>query len=327
MVAESTLNVAIDFGTSNTVVSVWDKASNQSRPIYIPNLSRIVKHAGTEMYVVPSLIHFTGAGKFKVGEEVRKLNAEASPNTFKRMKSYVRENSPVSRVVHGQRMFHQDAAKLFLKTITDRLCAELRSRPANIAITVPVDAFEAYNKWLLDNLDSAESFRLIDEPVAAALGYGVRSVDSAPLMVFDFGGGTVDLAVVVPEFVNSDKYPTCRVIAKAGLELGGEDIDEWLAREVLRRCNVKQESAEAEEIWQILVHECQQLKEKLSVKEVASILVMNPTTGRVIESSVTRAEFEKILHANGVFQQITQCINSVLRKAAERALLRAIWLA
>ena len=74
-------------------------------------------------------------------------------------------------------------------------------RDEEIGLTVPVEAFEHYEHWLTGVVEAAglPRFRLIDEPSAAALGYGVFLEPGDVYLIFDFGGGTLDVAVIVIE--------------------------------------------------------------------------------------------------------------------------------
>ena len=79
-------------------------------------------------------------------------------------------------------------------------------------------------------------YRLIDEPSAAALGYGAHIQPGDVYLIFDFGGGTMHAAVVLVEPQEQENNGRrCRVLGKAGADLGGTTIDQWLFQEVLRR--------------------------------------------------------------------------------------------
>jgi molecular chaperone DnaK (HSP70) len=83
-----------------------------------------------------------------------------------------------------------------------------------------------------------EKVRIVDESTAAALGYAVTE-PGALVLVIDFGGGTLDLSLVqLPEIHQNAVHRNTQVIAKAGISLGGSDIDQWLLQEVLRRENL-----------------------------------------------------------------------------------------
>lgn len=312
--------LAIDFGTSNTVVSVWDVATNQPRPLYIPGISRVVKNGSTEMYVIPSMIYFDDKRNVSVGEQVLKANAATLPSCFIRMKNYIRDNSPSSKIICGRRISYQEAARTFLQKISEHLRTNLGSCDLKIALTVPVESFENYNEWLSQNFPTSDEgkFRLFDEPVAAAWANRVILGAQKPVLIFDFGGGTLDVAIVVADEPESDGTPRCRVIAKGAAELGGQDIDNLLMDEVLRQNKIEKNSEEAREVEPLLRPECEDVKEKLSTREQASILLLAPSTGRVLKSSFTRQDLEELLHVNGIYQRIETCLELTLKRAHER---------
>ena len=151
----------------------------------------------------------------------------------------------------GQILSFEQVGSYFLHQVIGALKAqdpELNS----LVFTVPVDSFEAYRIWLGEVCQSLniEQVQLIDEPTAAALGYQL-SAEQQTVLVIDFGGGTLDLSLIQRVASATDKprgfrlqwgkkansqqsakaasVKTVKVLAKAGENLGGADIDRWLA--------------------------------------------------------------------------------------------------
>lgn len=90
-------------------------------------------------------------------------------------------------------------------------------------------AFEHYENWLSNVAETAgiRRFRLIDEPSAVALGYGAHIQLGDVYLIFDFGGGTLDVAVgLIEESEQSQVGRRCRVLGKAGLDIGGATLDQ-----------------------------------------------------------------------------------------------------
>ena len=85
-----------------------------------------------------------------------------------------------------------------------------------MAFTVPVEAYEHYEDWLATVAEAAgvRRFRVIDEPSAAALGYGAHIQAGDVYLIFDFGGGTLDVSVVLVE--EPDAAPAGRPAGGAG---------------------------------------------------------------------------------------------------------------
>ena len=90
----------------------------------------------------------------------------------------------------------------FLNTLIQQLKDETANPLESLVLTVPVDSFETYRHWLSKVCQgwNIEQVRLLDEPTAAALGYGTTT--EKLLLVLDFGGGTVDLSLVQLETEN-----------------------------------------------------------------------------------------------------------------------------
>ena len=159
----------------------------------------------------------------------------------------------------------------------------------SLIFTVPVDSFEAYRNWLGEVSQSleVEQIQMIDEPTAAALGYGMK--DAEILLVVDFGGGTLDLSLVRLDnsqqkqplgFIlkwgeksfgksSNQKPKIARVLAKAGQNLGGSDIDNWLVDYFVKNKGIEKTPLTT------------RLAEKLKIQSVSYTHLTLPTTSRV----------------------------------------------
>jgi len=243
------MTIAIDFGTSNTVVARWNQALQQPETLKLPGLSAI---SAQNPPLIPSLLYVEDAAQNKVivGQQVRDKGLDLSGDSrffrnFKRgigtsVQGFVPE-------LDGQLITFERVGEWYLSKIVSSI-RELSLPVDSLIFTVPVDSFEAYRHWLGKVSESlqVEQVRMLDEPTAAALGYGLA--DRENLLVIDFGGGTLDLSLVRLDS-NGNKKPlgfllkwgdkllaessaqkakVARVLAKAGQNLGGSDIDNWL---------------------------------------------------------------------------------------------------
>ena len=147
---------------------------------------------GGEVSAIPSLIHYAADRRQWVGEQVSQLGLAESARTFRWMKRYIANRSPVTRRIDDRDISHAQAGADFLGLVLVYAAGELGLRDEEIALTVPVEAFEHYENWLLRAAETAgfARCRLIDEASAAALGYGAGVGNGQALLVFDFGGGT-----------------------------------------------------------------------------------------------------------------------------------------
>ena len=156
-------------------------------PIHTPPWSRPVVRGEESIWVVPSLINYTTLGDVWIGQQVRDKNLHDSPGTFRWLKHYIRMRSPIRVNVNGCPKTYQEAGKDFLSTLIEFTMEELGvGRDEEVAFTVPVEAFEHYECWLTEVAEKAgvSRFRLIDEPSAAALGYGISLQPNNVYMVF-----------------------------------------------------------------------------------------------------------------------------------------------
>ena len=313
--------LAIDFGTSNTVVAVWDEATQEGVPLHIPDYSQLYQQGNEKVSVVPSLIHYGADRRRWVGDQVQQQNLSQSDRTFRWMKRYIANRSPVQRRLDGKQISHFEAGKDFLSTVLLFAAQELNLGDEEVAFTVPVESFEHYENWLTDVAQAAgiRRFRLIDEPSAAALGYGAHIQPGDVYLIFDFGGGTLDVAVVlIEESDQSQAGRRCRVLGKAGVDIGGATLDQWLFQDVLKQTGRSDTDEDVRQLSRALLVECERVKMRLSDYERADVTVMNPNTGAVLSAEFTRSRFEDLLDENEAFTQIDQTIRRALNAAHER---------
>lgn len=313
--------LAIDFGTSNTVLATWDQVRQQGVAFPLLNYGRFLQIGDERVSIVPSLIHYQSDGKVLYGNEVLQRNLVNSQRTFQWMKRYISLRSPASRSIDGQNISNFIAAEHFLKEVIQTAIQDLRIDNEEIAVTVPVEAFEHYESWIFDLTSkiTGQRIRLIDEPSAAALGYSARLFANQAYLVFDFGGGTLDVSIVRQEEQSiAGSAGRSRVLGKAGTELGGTVIDEWLFQDVLALNACSDKDPEIEQISRLLLVECEALKEKLSFQEKADLTVMNPISGSVISARYSRQQFEELLDKKDAYAKIDQTLRRALNEARER---------
>jgi molecular chaperone DnaK len=316
--------LGVDFGTSNTVVAVWDGARKEGVPLHVPDYGRLVQYRRGEtaesLSLVPSLIHYAPGGARWLGNQVLQRDLAHSERTFRWMKRYVANRSPARVRLDGREVSHFDAGRDFLAAVLTFAAAELGLRDEEVAFTVPVEAYEHYEDWLAGVAEAAgmPRFRLLDEPSAAALGYGAHVQPGQVSLILDFGGGTLDVAVVLVEEAEAAGGRRCRVLGKAGAELGGASIDGWLFQEVLRRSGRHDGDDDVRRVSRLLLRECERAKERLSAHERAEITALNPDTGTVLAAEFTRGQFEELLDRHEMLTQVDQTVRRALNAARER---------
>jgi molecular chaperone DnaK (HSP70) len=324
--------LGVDFGTSNTVVALWDETAGRAETVRLPDYGRFLGTGGQRVPVVPSLIHYAGGGRQFLGDQVHAQALYESPGTFRWMKRYIAARSPMTRPADGRQLSHFDAGRDFLSTVLAFAAVETGAHGEEVALTAPVESFEHYEDWLAGVAEAAglPRFRLIDEPSAAALGYGAHIQPGNVYLMFDFGGGTVQAAVVRVQEAE-DRAATgraCRVLGKAGDDIGGATIDQWIFEELLARTGRQDSDDEVRQVSRALLVECERAKEALSApdRDRAEISVMHPGTGAVLGIDLVRSgpedartvSLEDLLDRRELYARIDRVVRRALRGAASR---------
>ncbi len=324
--------LAIDFGTTNTVLARWNADLNYAETVMLPGLSQPAE--SSQPALVPSLV-YVDSEEVVVGHAVRQrgLDRQRTQRLFRNFKRGIVAPQPESkRVIDGNRWTDWDAGRAFLSRVLGALPFPI-SELETLVIATPVVAFEQYITWLDESVGnlSREQIRVIDESTAAALGYAVTE-PGAMVLVVDFGGGTLDLSVVqLPESgskvggvlrtllgLKGTSTCTARVLAKSGQMLGGSDVDHWLAEEALRQIGINADSLGDDETP--LLTACEALKIQLSSQERAELAF---TIGeRAHHLQFTRAELEDVLEAHGFYAAMRRVVEKTMYLARQRGIYR-----
>lgn len=327
------MSIAIDFGTSNTVITRWNQATQQAETIKLPGLS---SQLGQNPPLIPSLVYVQNAAEnqVKVGQAVldQGFDVKSDPRFFRSFKRGIGADiQGFLPELDGQIISFEKVGEWFFSELLN----SLRQVPLpvdSLILTVPVDSFEAYRHWLGKVCQSlqVEQVRMLDEPTAAALGYGMAEQEL--LLVVDFGGGTLDLSLVRLDsssgkkplgfilkwgeklFSESSGQPVknARVLAKAGQNLGGTDLDNWLIDYFVQTKKIPKTS--------LTTRLAERLKIQLSLQKQASEVYFNDETFASIELGLSRDEFETILQKNQFFEKLDDSMNQVLQQARRQGI-------
>jgi molecular chaperone DnaK (HSP70) len=330
------MTYAIDFGTSNTVITRWNRATQQPETL---SLSGVSFRIGQNPPLIPSLIYVEDAqtGKVVVGQQVRDraLDLATDARFFRNFKRGIGSNvQGFLPELDGQIVSFEQVGELFLTQIINQLKVTDPEVSESLVFTVPVDSFEAYRHWLGRVCQSLNinQVRLLDEPTAAALGYGLS--DRQTLLVVDFGGGTLDLSLVQLDvneqtktkplgFIlkwgqksfaeQSGQQPKiARVLAKAGQNLGGSDIDHWLVDYFAKTQGIA--------TTPLTNRLAERLKIQLSLQAQAQEVYFNDETFESYELALTRTQFEQILAEHQFFEKLDNAMSQVLQQARRQGL-------
>jgi molecular chaperone DnaK (HSP70) len=329
------MTLAIDFGTSNTVVARWNPVSQQAETLKLPNLS-IIQSQNPPL--IPSLIYVQDASQLEIfaGQEVldRGLDLKNDPRFFQGFKRGIgSEIQGFLPNLDGKSVGFEQVGQWFLQRVLQGV-AQIPLPIESLVVTVPVDSFETYRHWLgkvFQDLN-VEQVRMLDEPTAAALGYGMA--DRELLLVIDFGGGTLDLSLVkLQSSLGQGKNPlgfilkwgdksfgessgqratTARVLAKVGKNLGGSDIDQWLAEHFGQTQGLQ--------VSPLLVRLSERLKIQLSLQTKGRQTYFDDNTFTSYDLKLSRKDFEAILKQQGFFEQLDSAMNQLLQQARRQGI-------
>jgi molecular chaperone DnaK (HSP70) len=327
--------LAIDFGTTNSVVARWDDQTSATEVLAIPHLS-VCQQDGRRP-LIPSLLYVQDgrSGRVTVGQAVldQGLERQRANRLFRNFKRGITAGPVLEpRIIDGTPWTDQDAGRCFLRELIQAVPLPAEEIE-QLVVTVPVAAFDGYVAWLSEALQDGplERGRIVDESTAAALGYAITDPD-ALVMVVDFGGGSLDLSLV--QLPQSGTQPgsslgrllgrkarqrAARVIAKAGVNLGGSDVDQWLLAEVLGRAALSVQDLGRN--YAPLLAECEQAKIALSTVETATVNVESED-GRPHAVSLRRHELEALLEQRGFFATLREAVEHVLSFARQRGVYR-----
>ncbi|HEY9850271.1 MAG TPA: Hsp70 family protein [Leptolyngbyaceae cyanobacterium] len=307
--------IAIDFGTSNTVVSTIDPVTQTPKTLRFNSISRGFETPSGQVFVVPTLVYVQKENSLVFGEQVRsqRLGYSQPQRFFQAFKrDLAADFQPPPRQIDGNSYTAELVSEAFIKEIWQQLSKE-NLQPDRVVFTVPVGAFERYLDWFRDVAEKLHipEVQIVDESTAAALGYAVQR-PGAVVLVVDFGGGTLDLSLVRTVAASGGKKVLkAEVIAKSDAYVGGVDIDVWIVENYLRQINSSKQ--EVKEIgWQNLLEVAERLKIQLSTAPEAKDSWFDDENFIAHELKLTRDELEEILESQQLLEQLREALDEVM---------------
>ena len=210
--------IGIDLGTTNSCVAVMEGG----KPVVIPNAEG--------MRTTPSVVAFTKNGERLVGEPAKRQAVTNADRTISSIKRHMGTDYKVS--IDGKEYTPQEISAMILQKLKTDAESYLGEKVTQAVITVPAYFNDAQRQATKDagKIAGLSVERIINEPTAAALAYGLEDESEQKVMVYDLGGGTFDVSIIdIGDGV-------IEVLSTNGdTHLGGDDYDDritkWLVDE------------------------------------------------------------------------------------------------
>ncbi|MEO3149972.1 molecular chaperone DnaK [Turicibacter sanguinis] len=272
--------IGIDLGTTNSCVAVME--GGEAKVIANPEGAR----------TTPSVVSFKGEER-QVGD-VAKRQAITNPNTIMSIKRHMGTNH--KETIEGKSYTPQEISAIILQNLKATAEAYLGEPVTEAVITVPAYFNDAERQATKDagRIAGLDVKRIINEPTAAALAYGLDKTDKEQtILVYDLGGGTFDVSIL--ELADG----TFEVLSTAGdNRLGGDDFDQviidWLVKEFKSETGVDLSADKM--AMQRLKDAAEKAKKDLSgvtsVQISLPFISMNATGPLHLEKTLSRAQFD-----------------------------------
>ena len=316
--------IGIDLGTTNSVVAVMEG----SEPKVIANAE------GNRL--TPSVVAFTDSGEVLVGDVARRQAVTNPLRTISSIKRFMgRRHSEVGdeektipyKVVGGPQDYVKveadgkqftppEISAKILRKLKESAEAYLGHKVNKAVITVPAYFNDAQRQATKDagQIAGLEVMRIINEPTAASLAYGLDKKNEEKICVFDLGGGTFDVSILnVADSV-------CQVISTSGDgHLGGDDFDNALVTYIADKFQAANgiDLRKDPMSLQRLQEACEKAKKELSSAATTDInlpfITADATGPKHLMEKLTRAQFEQLV--NNLVERCRGPVNQCLRDA------------
>ena len=277
--------IGIDLGTTNSCVAVMEGG----KPVIIVN---------TEGFrTTPSVVAFSKSGERLVGDAAKRQAVTNVDQTISSIKRHMGTDYRVK--IGGKKYSPQEISAMTLQKLKKDAESYLGETVSEAVITVPAYFSDAQRQATKDagRIAGLKVERIINEPTAAALAYGLDNGAAQKIMVYDLGGGTFDVSII--EIGNG----VIEVLATSGdNQLGGDDFDERITQYIIREFK-KQEKIDLSKdkmALQRITEEAEKAKKELSSSTSVQINIPFITTtkdgGKHLDITLTRAKFDELTY-------------------------------
>lgn len=275
--------IGIDLGTTNSCVAIMEGG----------NVTVIPNAEGAR--TTPSVVNVKENGEIIVGEIAKRQAITNPTSTVSSIKTHMGSDYKVE--IFGKKYTPQEISAMTLKKLKKDAEAYLGEEIKEAVITVPAYFTDSQRQATKDAgaIAGLDVKRIINEPTAAALAYGLEKKKEEKVLVFDLGGGTFDVSVL--EIADG----VIEVIATAGNNhLGGDDFDaeiiNWLTSEFKKETGI--DLSNDKMAYQRLKDAAEKAKKELSSMMETSIslpfITMDATGPKHLEMKLTRAKFNDL---------------------------------
>ena len=277
--------IGIDLGTTNSCVAVMEGG----KPTVIAN----AEGART----TPSIVAFTKNGERIVGEPAKRQAVTNAENTISSIKRDMGTDN--GRTIDGKKYSPQQISAMILQKLKADAEQYLGEKVTEAVITVPAYFNDAQRQATKDagKIAGLEVKRIINEPTAAALAYGLDNEKEQKIMVYDLGGGTFDVSIIdIGDGV-------IEVLSTNGdTHLGGDDFDQaiinWMVQDFKNKEGVDLSGDKM--AMQRLKEAAEKAKKELSSSTTTNINLPFISAGadgpKHFDVDLTRAKFEELIH-------------------------------
>ncbi len=291
--------VGIDLGTTNSLIAYVDDAGPQ-----------VIADSETGQKTLPSIVSFLPNDRVVVGREAGELARTQPLSTIRSVKRFMglgmEHVSPDDRKRYRFVDDHQDASSLvrfaihdrqvtppevsavILRTLRDRAEAALQAEVRKVVITVPAYFNDSQRQATKDagKLAGLEVIRLLNEPTAAALAYGLNTKEEGLIAVYDFGGGTFDVSILRLHTGIFEVLST-----NGNTRLGGDDIDQSIAERFLLT-DLDEELRGDLQVLNGALRAAEKAKQVLSEQDETILNLAVPSSGVQLSRRLSRHEME-----------------------------------
>ena len=275
--------IGIDLGTTNSCVAVMEGG----KPVVITNTEGV--------RTTPSVVAFTKTGERLVGEPAKRQAVTNADHTISSIKRHMGTDYKVT--IDDKRYTPQEISAMILQKLKADAEAYLGEKVTEAVITVPAYFNDAERQATKDagKIAGLDVKRIINEPTAAALAYGLDNEHEQKIMVYDLGGGTFDVSII--EIGDG----VIEVLATAGdNHLGGDDFDnkvtQWMLDEFKKTEGV--DLSNDKMALQRLKEAAEKAKKELSTATTTNInlpfITATAEGPKHLDMTLTRAKFDEL---------------------------------